>query len=262
MHRSRVSLAPISLVLACAGGDATPPTSPAPADGEPAQGHHGHGGHHGHHGHDDDGQGPPLGGHHRAHGTHHRFDDPERWAQEFDSEERIAWQKPDAVIAALALPADATIVDLGAGTGAFAMRFARALPRGIVYANDIEATMVDYLGARAKKEGLENVRPILGSAEDPKIPAPVDLAFMCDVFHHIDDVPGFFGKVKAAIKGGGRLVIVDFKKDAPEDAPGPPKAMRVAAAEVIAKLTAIGFEVVSVDEAMLEYQYVIVMRRP
>ena len=79
--------------------------------------------------------------------------------------------------------------------------------------------MVEYLGKRAAEAGLKNLVAVQGAADDPKLPEAVDLAFMCDVFHHVEDVPGFFGRVKGALKGGGRLVIVDFKKDAPDDSP-------------------------------------------
>lgn len=224
---------------------------PAAADAEVDR--HGHG--HGH------GAGAHGEGEHRHHGGHHRFEDPERWAKEFDGPERLRWQKPDAVIAGLGLAADAVVADIGAGTGTFAVRFARALPQGKVYANDVEAGMVEYLGKRAREEGLANVTPVLGEAGDPRLPAGLNLAFMCDVFHHVEDVAGFFGHVRESLKPGGRLVIVDFKKDAPEDAPGPPAAMRVALAEVIARLEPVGFQVERVDESLLEFQYVVVFKR-
>lgn len=198
---------------------------------------------------------------HGGHGGHHRFDDPARFAKMFDSEERIAWQKPDAVIAGLGLAEDAVIADIGAGTGTFTVRFAKALPRGKVYANDVEPAMVAHLTARAAAEGLTNVAPVLGTAEDPKLPEELDLAFVCDVFHHIEAPSSFFGQVLKRLKPEGRLVIVDFKKDAPEGSPGPPKAMRLRSEEVIAALSPLGLVVERVDETMLEFQYVIVLRR-
>lgn len=212
-------------------------------------GEHGEHGRHGEH------------GEHGGHGGHHRFDDPARFAKMFDSEERIAWQKPDAVIAGLGLAEDAVIADIGAGTGTFAVRFAKALPRGKVYANDIEPAMVAHLGERAAAEGLTNVVPVLGTAADPKLPDGLDLAFVCDVFHHIEAPSSFFAHVLKSLKPEGRLVIVDFKKEAPEGSPGPPKAMRLRSEEVIAALSPLGLVVERVDEAMLEFQYLIVLRR-
>ena len=165
------------------------------------------------------------------------------------------------MIAKLAPAKSAVVADLGAGTGTFAVRFAAAVPEGKVIANDIEATMVAYVEERAKKESLANLVAVQGEAGDPKLPEMVDLAFMCDVFHHVEDIPGFFTKVRGKLSEGGRLVIVDFKKDAPDDAPGPPKAMRVRSGDVVKQLTELGFRVAEVDTTTLEFQYIVVMNR-
>jgi ubiquinone/menaquinone biosynthesis C-methylase UbiE len=82
--------------------------------------------------------------------THqHGFGDAEKWAHVFDDPERDAWQKPHQVIQALGLKPDAVVADLGAGTGYFSVRLARMLPKGKVYAVDLEPDMVKYLGERA-----------------------------------------------------------------------------------------------------------------
>lgn len=227
---------------------------------------HGHGAGHGetggHGGHGHGGAEPSAD--HRGHGhsMHHRFEDAEKWAAQFDSEERAAWQKPDAVVAALGLTPAMRVVDLGAGTGYFTVRLARAVPQGRVFAEDIEADMVRYLGERAGKEGLANVEAVQGAADDPKLPGELDVAIMVDTYHHVDGPVAFFGKVRAALKPGGLLAIVDFKKDAPDDAPGPPAAMRVEDTQVVAQLTEAGFVHERTERALLPYQYVVFMRTP
>ena len=198
----------------------------------------------------------------RGHHRHHRFEDAESWAAQFDSPDRAAWQKPDEVIAALSLRPDATVADLGAGTGYFAVRLARAVPQGRVYAEDLEPDMVRYLGERATREGLANVVALQGDAVDPKLPAAIDAAIMVDTYHHIVDPTAFFGRVREALRPGGALVIVDFKKDAPEDAPGPPAAMRIADDVIAAHLQKLGFTHVRTDRELLPYQYVVFLRRP
>lgn len=198
---------------------------------------------------------------HRHHGGHHRFEDAEAWAKHFDDPERDAWQKPDDVVAWLGLAPGDTVVDLGAGTGYFTIRLAKAVPEGVVYGNDIEPDMVRYLGERAEKEGLSNVRPVKGSADDPAVEGPVNLAFMCDVYHHIEDRSAFFGRVAAALGDDGRLVILDFRKDAPEDAPGPPRAMRIAADDVVRELESMGFALSRREQSLLPYQYILEFTR-
>ena len=242
------------LPLACThrgdSKDAAPPAEPSAAGSE--AGHHG-----GHDGHAQHGHGPNAA--HDGHGHHgrHRFEDAEQWAKHFDDPSRDQWQKPEAVIDFVAPPADAVVADLGAGTGYFAVRLARRVPRGRVLANDIEPDMVRYLGERAEEEGLANVVPVQGEASDPKLPEAVDVAFMCDVYHHIEDRVGYFRKVAARLRPGGRVVIVDFKKDAPDDVPGPPPAMRVAQDELVRELEGAGLQLSRADRETLPHQYIV-----
>lgn len=169
----------------------------------------------------------------------HSFDDPQRWSAVFDDPARAAWQKPDEVIRALALkPAD-RIADIGAGTGYFAVRLARAAPQGIVFAADIEPKMVAHLADRAKKEGLANVRAVQAKAASPELPEPVDLALVVDTYHHIDTRADYFRRLKGSLKPGGRVAIIDFKRNAPE---GPPKRLRVSARQIAAEMKAAGYK--------------------
>jgi ubiquinone/menaquinone biosynthesis C-methylase UbiE len=170
----------------------------------------------------------------------------------------MAWQKPDDVVARLELPRDAMVADVGAGTGYFSVRFARAVPDGKVFASDIEPDMVRYVRERAQREALTNIVAIEGTADDPRIPAPVDVIFVCNVYHHIADRPAFFGPLTRAVRHGGRLVLVDFKKDAPADGPGPPPEHRIAQAQMVEELARAGWTLAFADTELLPYQYVAV----
>jgi SAM-dependent methyltransferase len=265
----------VPLAFACTKA---PATSSSPAPGSPDAAHHehahgdAHDGHHGAHGPHHDAAPAAHAGHgphadaagpnaaHRGHAHNHRFEDAEAWAKQFDDPSRDAWQRPEAVLDALGLSPDARVADLGAGTGYFAIRLARRVPHGKVLANDVEPDMVRYLGERAAKEGLTNVVPVQGRPDDPALPEAVDVAFMCNVYHHIEDRPAYFRKLAAQLRPGGRLVVVDFKKDAPDDAPGPPAAMRVARQTLVAELEREGFVLSRVDEALLPHQYVVELR--
>ena len=256
------------LAVACSGPPATPADparAPAPAPVEPAE--HAH-----RHDHDpaleaqeheiSQELAAPATDHRTRHHRHHRFERADEWAAQFDSPERDAWQKPDAVLAALALRPDAVVADVGAGTGYFAVRLARAAPRGRVYAVDIEPDMVRYLGERATREGLVNLTPVLGEAADPRVPADIDAALVVDTYHHIADPTRFFGHLRDRLRPGATLAIVDFKKDAPADAPGPPAAMRIADDIVAAHLKKLGLTHVRTDRDALPYQYIVLMTRP
>jgi arsenite methyltransferase len=125
---------------------------------------------------------------------------------------RDEWQKPDEVIRALELKAGDRVADLGAGSGYFTFRLARAVgPAGKVYAVDIDPDMIAYLGERAKEEKAPNVEIIAAKPDDPGLaPASVDLIFNCDAYHHIDDRVAYFANVAKTLRPGGRIAIVDF----------------------------------------------------
>jgi cyclopropane fatty-acyl-phospholipid synthase-like methyltransferase len=170
----------------------------------------------------------------------HRFDDPARFSASFDDPKRDAWQMPDRVIAALSLGPDAAVADIGAGTGYFATRLARAVPRGMVYAVDIEPNMVAHLKARAASAQLSNLTPVLASATSPNLPAPVDVMLVVNTYHHIADRPAYFRALRASLTSGGRIAIVDFRKDAPD---GPPAHFRLTPEQIEKEMSEAGYSV-------------------
>ena len=190
--------------------------------------------------------------------THdHRFNDAHAWSQVFDDPKRDAWQKPHEVIHALGLAPTAHVADIGAGTGYFAARLSHAVPQGRVYAVDVEPAMVKHLAERAKREGLTNVQSVAGAPSDPRLPHPVDLVLLVDVYHHVTDRQRYFAKIGHSLKPGGRVAIIDFRLDSPE---GPPKAARIEPARVKTEMQRAGYELVQ-EHAFLPRQYFLVFRR-
>jgi SAM-dependent methyltransferase len=190
------------------------------------------------------------------HAYHHSFEGAEQWAKEFDDPKRDEWQKPHEVIQALALKPDALIADIGAGTGYFSVRFAHMAPEGRIYGVDTEPGMVKYLAERAKRMGLQNVFPIAAAPDDPRLPEKVDLIFMVDVFHHIDNRDSYLRRLHDALKPGGRIAIIDFRMDSPH---GPPRQARLTPEGVKAELTAAGYALIQQHD-FLPYQYFLVFQ--
>ncbi len=189
--------------------------------------------------------------------THqHSFGDAQQWARVFDDPERDAWQKPHEVIQALALKPDAVVADIGAGTGYFSVRLAHMVPQGRIYGVDTEPAMVKHLAARAKGAKLGNVNALLGAPDDPRLPEKVDLILLVDVYHHIEDRSRYFRRLRDSLKPGGRVVIIDFRRDSPA---GPPVAARIAPEAVKAELASAGFEL-SQEHGFLPNQYFLVFR--
>lgn len=180
----------------------------------------------------------PRKGYQHGEGMPHRFDDAESWAARFEDPSRDEWQRPDEVLAALALAPDARVADIGAATGYFAVRLAKAVPGGAVYGVDIESSMVEYLARRATREGLSNLTAVLGAPDDARLPEAVDVVLVVNTYHHVSQRPAYFRRLLASLRPKGRLAIIDFTRASPK---GPPAADKVPPEAIEDELKSAGY---------------------
>ena len=118
------------------------------------------------------------------------------------------------------------VADLGAGGGWFTIRLAnRVGPNGKVYAEDIQREMIESIDRRVRREGLTNVRTVLGTSSDPKLKEPVDAVLIVDAYHEMDTPVSLLRNVAKHLKPNGRIGIVEHTKNG--GGPGPPKEERV-----------------------------------
>ena len=169
----------------------------------------------------------------------HRFDDVERYAKAFDDPARDVWQMPDRVIAALDLKPGQSVADIGAGTGYFSVRLAKSAAAPKVYAVDVEPKMVEHIRHRAHQAGLRQIIPVQAASGSSHLPEPVDVALIVDTYHHIPGRVAYFSALKALLKPGGRVAVVDFRKGAPGG--GPPDEFRFTSEQIDAELGQAGF---------------------
>jgi predicted methyltransferase len=173
--------------------------------------------------------------------------------------EREAEEAPSKALAALELKPGMVVADIGAGSGYYTSRMAKLVgATGRVYATDIQPGMIELLNRRIQAEGLTNVTPVLGAMEDPKLPnASIDLAIMVDVYHEMQNPQVFLQKLRPVFRPGGRLVLVEFRK---ED-PNVPilQVHKMSVAEVKLELEAEGFVLDKVID-VLPWQHIIVLR--
>ena len=187
--------------------------------------------------------------------THqHTFSGAEQWAHYFDDPARDAWQKPHEVIQALALSRGSKVADIGAGTGYFTVRLAHRVGSGRVYAVDIEPDMVRYLNNRAKREKLGNVRAVLATPGDPRLPERVDRVLVVDTYHHIESREAYFRKLRNYLRPNAEVAIIDFTRDAPM---GPPVEARLPAEQVRAEMQRAGYRLLRAPD-VLPNQYFLV----
>jgi len=140
------------------------------------------------------------------------------WIQNLDRPERIAGLKIDEVLAVLKLKPGDNVVDIGSGTGAFSLPFAKAVaPSGKVYAVDIDPGLLEYIAQKAKKENVANIQTVKGEFSDPKLPThDVDLAFFHDVLHHIQNRQAYLKALGTYIKPTGRIALIEMNRDDPK----------------------------------------------
>jgi cyclopropane fatty-acyl-phospholipid synthase-like methyltransferase len=136
---------------------------------------------------------------------------PEQYAESLERPERVARMQVERVVRTLGLRAGDRVADIGAGSGLFSRAMARAVgPTGLVYAVDIQPGLLEIIEARARAEGLEQVRPVQAERDHPNVPEPVDLVFMSDALHHLPDPPGYLTRLRTVVKPGGRIAVIDF----------------------------------------------------
>jgi ubiquinone/menaquinone biosynthesis C-methylase UbiE len=172
---------------------------------------------------------------------HERRFNPSR-AHRLDDPERKKWLPPDPVVAALHLREGATVVDIGAGTGYFALPIAAAVgPVGRVLAVDVAPAMLARLQSRLAEAGVANVQCVEAEASRTGLPSGcADLVFMAKVWHEFDDHAAVLREARRLLQPGGRIALLDWRPDAEPDH-GPPLAHRVASSAAQASIEEAGF---------------------
>ncbi len=187
------------------------------------------------------------------------FAETEKWIEYLDQPARATWQRPDEVVKALGLEGNEVLADVGAGSGYFTFRFAAALPRGKVVATDVDPEMVRHVHHKVKAEHLANVEVVLAGASDPKIPPEADVAFVCDVIHHVEDRDAWLRKGFSEMKPGARLVVIEFKEGKLPQ--GPPEKVKIPKAKLVSMLSGLGLELRVDRPDLLPYQHFLVFEK-
>ncbi len=174
-----------------------------------------------------------------------------------EAPDRDLWQPPDQIMDAMAIADASVVADIGAGSGWFTIRLARRVgPQGLVYAEDVQPEMINAISRRVQREGLTNVKPVLGRGSDPRLPErSIDAVLIVDAYHEMQDRVTMLSNLARALKPQGRIGVVDFKLDG--TGPGPSPEERVSPDVVVKDAEKAGLRLIR-QEPFLPYQYFLI----
>src|SRR5262245_42427255 len=174
--------------------------------------------------------------------------------------DRVQWNKPDLIMDALNIADGSIVADLGAGGGWFTSRLAQRVgPKGLVYAEDIQPPMIEAIKRRVQRENLTNVRTVLGTTKDSRLPKGLDAVVIMGAYNEMEDPVALLKDAAASLKPQGRIGVVEYTAGA--GGPGPDPDQRVSPETVIKAALAANLQVLSKDP-IPPFMYMIILGKP
>jgi predicted methyltransferase len=175
------------------------------------------------------------------------------WQHYFEDDGRgEIYQKRDAILALAAVRPGMTVADVGAGTGLFSMMLSDAVgAAGQVYAEEVEERFSRFVAERALRANRTNVVSVIGTEWGIGLPhASIDLAFLCDVYHHFDHSAQMLASIRSALRPAGQLFLVDFRREPGASPEWVLEHVRADEARVIQEVEHAGFILISADHSL------------
>ena len=173
--------------------------------------------------------------------------------------DREQWNKPEQIMDALKIADGSQVAEIGAGGGWFTIRLAhRVNQNGVVYAEDVQPEMIEAIRRRVQRENLTNVRTVLGTTKDSRLPHGLDAILINWAYSEMENPVAVLKDAAQSLKPQGRIGIVDFSPGA--GGPGPEPEQRVDPETVIKGATAAGLRVIS-REAVPPFMFMVVLGR-
>jgi ubiquinone/menaquinone biosynthesis C-methylase UbiE len=150
--------------------------------------------------------------------THRQFSDVSGGPDWLARAERETEEQPEKALDALEIAKGSTVADVGCANGYMTVRLARRVgQQGTVYAEDIQPQMLNLMVRNAKAQGLDNIKPILGTDREAKLPKEsVDLIILVDVYHEFQHPQEMLRSMHDALKPGGRMVLFEYRAEDPK----------------------------------------------
>lgn len=187
-------------------------------------------------------------------GVNRQYENPNwsQWVSVFERRGREVYEHRHAIVAATGVRPGMQVADIGAGTGLFTRLFAsKVAPTGTVYAVDISRTFIENILRTCREMGLNNVEGIVNSPRTTGLPdQSIDLAFVTDTYHHFEYPASMLESIHRSLRTGGRLVIIDFRREPGISSPWVMGHVRAGKNAVIREIQAAGFRLVTEKPVM------------
>lgn len=189
--------------------------------------------------------------------------DWQQWVNTFERSGREVFDKRYAIVDVSGAKPGMVIADIGAGTGLFTRLFAeRVAPGGLVYAVDISRPFVENILRTAREQGMDNVEGVVNSERDVALPPDsIDLAFVADTYHHFEYPVSMLDSIYRALRDGGRLIVIDFRRDPRVSSRWVMGHVRADKHAVIDEITRAGFRLEE-DRNLLRNNFYLVFSKP
>ena len=189
-----------------------------------------------------------------------RDPDPKQFTERFEIESREVFAKRTEILKAIGLKPTDVVADIGAGTGLFTRLFAAQLgPEGRVIAVDIAKKFLDHIEVTSRERNLRNVETLLCTDDSTRLPPnSVDVAFICDTYHHFEFPQKTMTSLRKAMKPGGRVIVVDFRRVQGESTEWTMNHVRAGQEVFEAEITQAGFRRVKEVQGLLKENYMLV----
>jgi len=180
----------------------------------------------------------------------------EEWVPVFESESREIFAQRHAILSALKIKPGMRIADIGAGTGFFSLLFAeKTSPEGVVYAVDIAEDFIKTIEEKAELAGHSNLIGIINNGREAEVPPrSIDLAFICDTYHHFEYPKSMMCSIHQALSDQGEVVIIDFLTAPDVSSRWVQHHVRAGRDEVINEMKSFGYEMTE-DLQLLRTNY-------
>lgn len=190
--------------------------------------------------------------------------DPQKFVERFETESREIFTERAALAAMVGLKPGQSMADIGAGTGLFTLPFAETVgPEGRVYAVDIAPAFIERIEQLATERGLRNIEGVVCGEDDARLPkGSIDLAFVCDTYHHFEYPMQTLASIHRALRKGGELVVVEFHRIEGVSREWCMSHVRAGQDVFVAEILAAGFEQVPQEQLPgLKENYIVRFRK-